>query len=151
MEETGLTPALTPRAKRALGATHSWAYFMGVALFCIALLATIRNVLNLFGLLRRFHAGVISHAVLVGGIAGLALSILVAFGFNVILGWFALRYGNRLEKIKILERPSADDIAAAIGAQQRYWRLQGVLTIVSMALFVLAIILAIVAVAITHH
>lgn len=151
MEESEPMLTLTPRAKRALGATHSWAYFTGFALFCMALLATIRNVVNLFGLLHRYHAGEVPHAMLVGGAAGLAVSMLFAIGFNAILGWLALRYGNRLEKVKIMERPSADDIAAALGAQQSYWRLQGILMIIGIALVILAVLLVIVAAALIRR
>lgn len=151
MDEEALAPRLTERAKHALASTQRWASFAGFALFSLALLVGLRSGAGLFDLIGKFRAGGMQRAVLVGGLVGLGFTLLWGIGANAALGWSALRYGSALERIKLMEQPDQADVVRALGSQYRYWRLQGVLTVVVVALLVLTFVFAIVAVAIGHR
>lgn len=142
-EEEPVAPALTERARKALGATRNWARFAGFVLFCIVPFTLVRNGVHFSGVLHKFHAGLISHKEWVGVATGLVVSTLWIVVFYSALGWLALRYAGNLESIHILEKPNSEDITSALGAQRSYWRLQAVLIIAAIVLLVLAVIFAV--------
>ncbi|MGH8428662.1 MAG: hypothetical protein ACRES7_11920 [Gammaproteobacteria bacterium] len=150
MEGTDTTPTLTARAKSALGSTSAWANFFGWTLFCVILLTLARNGVGLSRLVSQFHAGTISHIQLTGAVIGLGFTSLWIVVANGLLGWFALRYGSALESVKIMERPDVSNVTRAFGAQHGFWRLQGIMMIIALALIVAAVLMVIV-VALLHR
>ena len=142
------TPSLSARAIRALSATQGWARFAGIVLFVMALLKLVQGGIAVL----HFHATPeihpLSHVGVVGGMAIYIVSSLVTLTVYCATGWFALRYARRLNQVRPPWQPTADDIANALGAQHRYWRLQGILWIVSISLLVLMVLAVIVVVTI---
>ncbi len=143
IQEAATGPILPARAIQALGATQRWARFAGTAMFGVALLKIIVAAIKF----PQYRAQLISGAMHGDAAAGMAAYIFagaVTVACYCLVGWFALRYARRLDRVKPPWKPTPEDIAGALGAQHRYWRLQGVLWIIGLALFVLAVILGVV-------
>ena len=141
------TPSLSARAIRALGATQRWARFAGTVLFGMALLKLIQGGMEAFHFHATLEARPLSHIGVVGGMVFYIVSNAVTLTVYCATGWFALRYAGRLDRVRPPWQPTAGDIANALGAQHRYWRLQGVLWIVSISLVTLMVLVVIVIVA----
>ena len=153
---TGATfgPSLSARAMRALNSTQGWARFAGVAMLVAALLKLVQT--GLF--LSHFHGNPqirqLNPAAQNGAFGVAIVVALIVAAIYVVIGWLALRYAERLNHVKPPRRPEPGDIAGALGAQHSYWRFQGVLMIVAIALIVLAFVGAIVIgviVSAAHH
>jgi len=138
MEETDAETGLTPRAARALVATQPWANFAGIAAISVALLAVVRGIGRLYRLPGALAAGMHGHATAVY-IGGVIAGTLWVAGFNGVLGWLALRYGGALAGVARAERPPAAAVVCAFRLQHRFWRVQGILWAVVMALLVLGV------------
>jgi hypothetical protein len=141
-------PSLSIRAIRALSTTQRWARFAGTVLFGMALLELIQGGIEAFHFHATLEARPLSHIGVVGGMVFYILSNTITLAVYCATGWFALRYAERLNRVRPPWQPTADDIANALGAQHRYWRLQGVLWIISISLLVLMMLAVIVVVAI---
>lgn len=139
--ESAAMPSMTPGSLRALGATRRWARFAGTALFGLALLKLVAAGLGIAHLHGLMNAGQMDHATGAGRIAGTIIGALVEIGVYCATGAFALRYAGRLGRVRPPWRPGPSDIASALGAQHRYWRLQGVVTLIGLGFIVLAIVL----------
>lgn len=150
MEEAEAGPGLTPRAARALGATQPWANFAGIASISVALLAVVRGVGRLYRLPAALPSGMHGHAA-AAYIGGVIAGTLWVAGFNGVLGWLALRYGGALAGLDRAERPPAAAVVRAFRLQHRFWRVQGVLWVVVLALLVLVVIAASVALLAEHR
>ncbi len=144
-----LTPSAPPRATlsrrsiSALAATQFWARFSGSAFFVVALLKLIQGgvaVAHEHGLVA---SGQVDHIRGTGMMLGAILSTLISVAIYCLIGVFALRYAVRLDRVRPPRQPDPGDIAGALGAQHKYWRLQGVLTLIALVLIVLVIVLAI--------
>ncbi len=142
--DTAAAPSLSPRALGALGATQRWARFAGVALYGLVLLKLAQGGLAIVDEHARMVAGQVDHLKGTASIFGSAVSIVIFVVVYCFTAAFALRYAARLDHVRPPWRPGPDDIARALGAQHRYWRLQGIVTVVGIGLVVLVIMLAIV-------
>lgn len=141
-------PSLSARAIRALSTTQRWARFAGTALFGIALLKLIQSGMEAFRFHATLEARALSHVGVVSGMAFYIVFNAITIAVYCATGWFALRYAGRLDRVRPPWQPTAGDIANALGAQHRYWRLQGVLWLVSISLLVLLMLAVIVVVTI---
>lgn len=141
--EASSRPPLTRRSVQALAATRAWARLAGIALLVLACVEFALGLANLFrpsalpGNLPVSPAGALGFTALNSTLEAVAVIIYVA------TGWYALRYARRLERVR-QPAPGPGDIALALGAQHRYWRLQGVATIVFIGLSVVLVIAMIV-------
>lgn len=132
-------PALSGRSVQALAATQAWARLAGMALLVLAC------VEGALGLANLFHPPALPGNLPLGPgdlFEFTALNLLLELAAVIIYavtGWYALRYARRLERIRQPE-PGSGDIAVALGAQHRYWRLQGVATIAFIALSLLFVV-----------
>lgn len=143
IQEGATGPILPARAIQALGATQRWARFAGTALFGVALLKLIVAAIKF----PQYRAQLLSGPLHGGASAGMAIYILieiVTVACYCLVGWFALRYAQRLDRVRPPRQPGPEDIAGALGAQHRYWRLQGFLSIIGLGLVVLGIVLGVV-------
>lgn len=144
--------SLTARSVEALDATRAWARLSGLALVVLSALELVTGLMNLF------HMPALPGSLQLGpgsqlGIRALgtvqAAVVLAIYG---ITGFYALRYASRLELIRPPAQPKSGDIAVALGAQQRYWRVQGIATIVVIAVSLLAgIAIAIIGINLVMH
>jgi hypothetical protein len=139
-------PSLSIRAIRALSTTQRWARFAGTVLLGMALLKLIQGGMEAFHFHATLEARSLSHIGVVGGMVFYIVSNAVTLTVYCATGWFALRYAGRLDRVRPPWQPTAGDIANALGAQHRYWRLQGVLWIISISLLVLMMLTVIVVV-----
>lgn len=138
-------PGLSARAIQALAATRSWARFAGIALFGAALLEGVRTGLIIYHLGDHFGSQAFGPDRRAGLVGGLIAGALITIAIYTALGWYALRYAERLNSVRPPRRPTPAEIVATLGAQHRYWRLQGILTAAGLGLIALIILLAIVA------
>ncbi|MGA7964964.1 MAG: hypothetical protein WCB49_03580 [Gammaproteobacteria bacterium] len=148
MEPTTLygttAPALSARAIQALTSTQVWARFAGIAMVVAALLKLVQTGF----LLSHFRENLqVSH--LVPAAQNGAAGMIVVFGLSMVIiyaviGWLALRYAGRLDRIKPPWQPGSEDIVMALGAQHSYWRFQGVVIAVVLGLLMLGFILIVV-------
>lgn len=137
--EASSRPSLTRRSVQALAATRAWARLAGIALLVLAAVELALGLANLFhqpalpGNLPISPAGALGFKALDSVLKAVAVII------YAVTGWYALRYARRLERVR-QPAPGPEDIALALGAQHRYWRLQGVATIVFIGLSVVLVI-----------
>lgn len=136
-------PGLSQHAIKSLSHTQVWARVAGSGLLGVAVLKLIQGGMALVRVHDQMDSGRIDHLRGAGMLFGGALGTLLMVAVYCITGAFALRYAIRLEKVRPPRQPDAGDIALALGAQHRYWRLQGVLTIIGLALFILMLILVV--------
>jgi hypothetical protein len=144
--------SLTARSVEALDATRAWARLSGLTLVVLSALELVMGIMNLF------HMPALPGSLQLGpgsqlGIRALgmiqAVIVLAIYG---ITGFYALRYARRLERIRPPARPGSGDIAVALGAQQRYWRVQGIATIIVIAVSILAgIAIALISINLVMH
>ncbi|MGH8128764.1 MAG: hypothetical protein ACRETC_10495, partial [Gammaproteobacteria bacterium] len=134
-------PFLSARAIQALGSTQSWARFAGIAMLGCALLKLIQTGF----VLSHFHAtpqldalGPAAQNIALGTTVVVAL---ITVAIYAIIGWLALRYAERLNRVKPPWQPGSKDIVMALGAQHSYWRFQGIVIAVGLGLLALGFIL----------
>lgn len=151
MNEAESPPVLTERAARALGSTQKWAGFAGFALFSVALLTLVRSGVVVWRLGGAYRAGMLTHTVVVATTAGAVVGALWVLGVNAALGWLALRYAGVLERMRLVASPDPSDVTRALRVQHRFWRLQGVLLIVSLVLLALGVAAIIVSAVLAHR
>lgn len=133
-------PALSGRAIRALGKTQLWARFSGTLLMGVALLKLIQGGLAIAYQHSALAAGQVEQMRGIGRTFGTAVATVITVAIYCLLGIFALRYAQRLERVQPPGRqPEPTDIAAALGAQHGYWRLQGVINIIGIAMIALLV------------
>jgi len=147
-------PALSARAIQALSSTQGWARFAGVAMLGAALLKMIQTGLFLGHFRNNPQMQQLTDAAQNAAIGGAIVAGVVTTTIYAVIGWLALRYAERLNYVKPPRRPDSQDIVQALGAQHRYWRFQGVLLVVTLALLVLVFLIMIVgifAAAALHH
>jgi len=133
-------PSLSPRSIQALAATQTWARLAGISLLVLACVELALGIANLF-----HHPAFpgnmpISPRDMFKFTALNSMLEVAAITIYAVTGWYALRYARRLQRVRQPARPKSEDIAVALGAQQRYWRLQGVATIVFIVLSMLFVI-----------
>ena len=145
-------PSLSPKSIQALSATQAWARLAGISLLVLAVVESALMIANLF------HPPVLPGNVPLGTGGALEITVLnaileaaaaIIYGAT---GWYALRYARKLEQVR-QPGPGPDDVAVALGAQHRYWRLQGTATIAFIALsivFVIAMAAVVIGLAIKH-
>ena len=132
-------PSLSTRSVQALAATQAWARLAGFSLLILACVELALVIANLFhqptlpGNLPLEPGDVLKITVLNSILEAVAAIIYVA------TGWYALRYARRLEQVR-QPGPRPEAVTAALGAQHRYWRLQGTATIVFIALSIIFVI-----------
>lgn len=152
--QEAFAPSLSQRAVQALNSTRSWARFAGITLFGCALL----NLIQTGFVLSHFHENPKVRALVPAAqhlaFGGAVVGALIRIAIYAVIGWLALRYAERLNRVKPPRQPDSGDIVMALGAQHSYWRFQGILIAVSAGLIVLIVILALVglfAAAALHH
>lgn len=148
MPETGMDRDLYIRERgiAALGGTRGWATFVGV----IALVSGVLGIINVMLFLASPRS---LFADMPARFAGLRqfLSIAVVVWNVVVYGlvsWFALAFARALATN--VTRSDGGGLETALWWQRRYWTLQGVLTIVAMVVFVLALLLPLVLFALSN-
>ncbi len=141
--------ALTAHSVEALAATQFWARFAGSAIFVVALLKLIQGAVAVAHEHGLIASGQIDHVKGSGVILGVIISTLITTVIYCFIGVFALRYAVQLDRVRPPRKPDPADIAGALSAQHKYWRLQGVLTLIAIGLILLVVILAIL-IAIIH-
>jgi len=146
-------PTLTRRSIQALAATQAWARLAGIALLVLACVELALGVTKLFyppalpANLQFGPHGMLEFTALHSILDAVMVIIYAA------TGWYALRYARKLEQVRPPLHPDSRDIVVALGAQHRYWRLQGVATIVFIGLsfvFIIAITIISVGLAVKH-
>lgn len=147
-------PSLSVRAIRALGSTLQWARFAGIALLSAALLKLIQTgfALSHFSEPPQMHALAPGSRHVAFGMV--VVTALITIAIYVTVGWLALRYAERLNRMKPPSQPGSKDIVMALGAQHNYWRFQGIVIVAGLGLMVLGIIFIVIglfAVAALHH
>ena len=139
-QDTGESPRLPGHAIRALSATQRWARFAGTAMFGVALLKVIVATIKFPQYRARLMADAAMHGNSTAGMTIYILSEALTIICYCLVGWFALRYALRLDRVRPPRQPEPEDIANALGAQHSYWRLQGILWIVGLGLILLGIV-----------
>lgn len=136
-------PQLSSHAVQSLSATQLWARIAGSGFLGLAVVKLIQGGIMLVRVYDRISAGSIDHARGIGILFGGTLSTVAMIAVYCLTGAFALRYAIRLESVRPPRRPDPGEIALALGAQHRYWRLQGVITLIGLGLVVLMIVLVV--------
>jgi hypothetical protein len=136
---------LTANAQRYLSQTGPWVRFISIMLFIGAAFMILAGVaLVLMGL-----AGLDSSTSpfgsgsMPGGMAFLLgpIYVMMALLFYIVPGIFLFRYASAIKALKMT--PSAPALEDALRNQKTFWRYLGIMAIVMLAIFVLAVMAAI--------
>ena len=134
-EHDGITEVMT----EALRGTKVWVKLMGVLLF-IGAAFTLLGALAAFAMPAMMGAG--KGAMPIGVMAFMALLYVAIALVYVFLGLYLLKYSGAIGRL--LRDGRAASMEAALQAQQKFWRLAGIIALVVVVISVLGIIAAIV-------
>ena len=130
---------ITGEMIEAMRGTKSWVMLIGVLMFIAAVFTVIAAVAMMFGgsMMGRTAAGAPPTALFMGmGVAYLFFALIYVF-----LGLHLVKYSSAIGRL--LASGQSADMEDALNQQRKFWKLSGVLALIMIVFFVIAMIAAI--------
>jgi hypothetical protein len=131
---------ITGEMIEAMRGTKSWVMLIGILMFIAAVFTVIAAVARMFGssmMMGRTPAGAPPTALFMGmGVAYLFFALIYVF-----LGLHLVKYSSAIGRL--LASGQSADMEDALNQQRKFWKLSGVLALIMIVFFVIAMIAAI--------
>ncbi|CAN5273083.1 hypothetical protein BH11PSE11_BH11PSE11_28490 [soil metagenome] len=137
-ERPAINATVTDGVLSALRGTKGWVMLIGVMMFILASITGISGgAMVIGGALSDSGMKGMSPAALLGmGVFYLIITLLYVF-----IGLYLVKYSSAIGRLLVSRH--SDDLESALHQQRKFWRLSGVLTLVSCVLGVLGVLAAI--------